>query len=145
MGIAKITNFNVYAQSPIDSRYVFTNSTSRDALASAYRYEGLITYVEADQAVYCLVGGITNSDWVKIASASGSAREVKTENENSFTGIEVGENIFTNPKSDPDIVVQVKDSNGQVLNLFPYVDQSSPYNIIIYSGVEYANAKVVII
>lgn len=42
-------------------------TTSRDAIPAARRSEGMMVYVEADEKVYILKGGVTNSDWEELA------------------------------------------------------------------------------
>lgn len=44
------------------------STTSRDAITSARRSEGMMVYVENDEKVYILKGGVTNNDWVEFTS-----------------------------------------------------------------------------
>lgn len=75
MAIDKIDGQNIYADVPIDSRFTFSTITTRNALNSAYRYEGMITYVidsdgAGNGAMYVLLDGITNSEWTVVSSGS---------------------------------------------------------------------------
>jgi hypothetical protein len=63
MAIELSSNFRLFAQLPLDSRFQVADTTERDAIPSGERYEGLETYCVADQTVYRLVGGITNTHW----------------------------------------------------------------------------------
>ena len=147
-GIGKIDGFNTYAPYPTDMlRVVFADITARDALNINYRYEGLITYVvdsdgAGNGAVYALIDGITNSDWVKLADGSGSSKEILDTNTDSYTGIQVGTNTFVNTKGSADVLVQVRDSNGNVLDFNPKITDSV---ITIYSGANLPNATLLII
>lgn len=149
-GISKIDGFNTYAPYPTDKlRGVHTNIAARDALSSSYRYEGLLTYViDSDGAnngaLYMLIDGITNSDWVKLAdiNGAGSSALVIDENKNSYTGIQSGTNIFVNTKESKDVIVQVRDENGNVLNFNPQITDTE---ITLYSGQTLPNATLVII
>lgn len=143
MGIDKISAFNIYAPELIDKlRGKFATTTLRDALDPSYRTEGLMTYCEDTQSLYMLIGGITNSDWVKIASSSGTPKEKVTDNNNAFTGIEIGLNVFNNPTGSRDVIVQFKDANGNVINLTPTIETNT---ISVMSGVTYAGAELIII
>lgn len=53
-GISLITNFNINAFAPIDSRIVATNSTMRDNIQ--YKYEGLKVYLQSDKKTYTWTG-----------------------------------------------------------------------------------------
>jgi hypothetical protein len=53
-GISLITNFNINAFAPIDSRIVATNSTMRDNIQ--YKYEGLKVYDLSDKKTYNWTG-----------------------------------------------------------------------------------------
>ena len=53
-GISLITNFNINAFVPIDSRIVATNSTMRDNIQ--YKYEGLKVYLQSDKKTYTWTG-----------------------------------------------------------------------------------------
>lgn len=68
MGIQLGSNFDLITGLPLDSRTVVADTTARDAIASGVRYEGMVVYVEADTTHYALKGGVTNSDWVALAS-----------------------------------------------------------------------------
>lgn len=57
------SNFKITSQIPIDSRFVFTDTTSRNALSINYRYQGLLTYTINDSTYWSLVGGLRNSNW----------------------------------------------------------------------------------
>lgn len=57
------TNFKINSQIPIDSRYVFTDTASRNAMSINYRYQGLLTYTINDSTYWSLVGGLNNSNW----------------------------------------------------------------------------------
>lgn len=71
MGIPLGSNFSVQTALPLDDRQVVTNSTSRDAIPSLVRYEGMIVFVIADQKNYQLVGGTANANWKQLSSGSG--------------------------------------------------------------------------
>jgi hypothetical protein len=62
------SNFGLTSGIPLDNRTVKADLTERDAIPAVSRYEGLTVYVESEEAVYMLVGGITNSDWVEGSS-----------------------------------------------------------------------------
>jgi hypothetical protein len=64
------SNFGLTSGIPLDNRTVKADLTERDAIPAVSRYEGLTVYVESEEVVYTLVGGITNSDWVE-GSAGG--------------------------------------------------------------------------
>jgi microcystin-dependent protein len=55
--------FEIGNNEPIDSRFVFLDLASRDALLSINRYEGLKVYVVTEGTFYSLIGGIENSNW----------------------------------------------------------------------------------
>jgi len=150
MSIPKVDGFVIYRGVAIDGRFAFATIGSRNALAPSWRYQGLISHVvdsdgAGNPALYCLMTGIDNADWIEIAGSSGSARVIVTVNQNAFVGIEAGANIYDNPKGTGDIIVQTKDANGQVLPINAIVDPSSPYEITIYSGYPIPNARIVII
>lgn len=70
MGIPLTLGFDMNAALPLDSRYIFANTTARDALVSGVRFEGLVCYVVADQKAYILKGGIANGNWAEFGSGS---------------------------------------------------------------------------
>jgi hypothetical protein len=45
-----------------------STTTVRDAIPDARRSEGMMVYVESDEKVYLLKGGITNTDWVELST-----------------------------------------------------------------------------
>jgi len=69
MGIVLASNFDVNAALPLDSRESVANTTARDAIVSGRRWQGMQVYVVADQKVYYLKSGITNSDWAELGSS----------------------------------------------------------------------------
>jgi len=68
------SNFGLTSGIPLDNRTAKADLTERDAIPAVSRYEGLTVYVESEEAVYTLVGGITNSDWVE-GSAGGTSTD----------------------------------------------------------------------
>ena len=69
-GISLITNFNINAFAPIDSRLVATNSTMRDNIQ--YKYEGLKVYVQDDKKTYTWTGTSWTAEGNGIYGGSGS-------------------------------------------------------------------------
>ncbi|HQK38540.1 MAG TPA: hypothetical protein PLO52_00320 [Flavobacterium alvei] len=69
MSIPLSSNFLLAAGLPLDDRTVVADITERDAIDNVKRYEGLTVYLESDASTYQLQGGITNSDWVLLASS----------------------------------------------------------------------------
>ncbi len=71
------SNFQLNSQLPLDARSVATTITTRNAISSGSRYEGMVVYVidsdgAGNPATYQLQNGITNSDWVEFGSGAGS-------------------------------------------------------------------------
>jgi len=76
MSINIASNFELFASLPLDDRTVAADITTRDAITSGQRYEGLWCYViDSDgggtPATYQLQNGVTNGDWVLIGSGAG--------------------------------------------------------------------------
>jgi hypothetical protein len=141
-GINKIDNFNIYKNALIDSRGYFATVVERDALNVAYRKEGLLTYCADTQTLYCLIGGTDNANWVAIGAIGGATKDVITENSTPYSGIEIGTNVFTNTKGVADVLVQFKDTNGNVLNFNPKIEATQ---ITISSAKTYPGAKLIIL
>lgn len=72
MGIVLASNFDVNTGLPLDSRFVTADLTSRDAIPSLVRWDGMFVYVESEERYFQLKGGITNSDWVEFGAGGGS-------------------------------------------------------------------------
>jgi hypothetical protein len=49
---------------------VVADLTERDAIATVKRFEGMTTYVTAEEKTFQLQGGITNSDWVEFGAGT---------------------------------------------------------------------------
>lgn len=60
----------VYMNEAKGGLHSVATTTARDAISSARRQEGMFCYVEADQKVYQLVGGIANANWTEFQSGS---------------------------------------------------------------------------
>lgn len=75
-------DFTRGAAKPLDDQFVKADQTARDAIVSGVRYEGMLVYVIADQLMYQLQGGITNSDWYVAGGGGGSSSPTV----DSFTG-----------------------------------------------------------
>lgn len=71
MSITLGSNFSIQTTLPLDDRFTVADLTARDAIDSGRRYEGLIVYVLGEATNFQLVGGVTNSDWVELASSGG--------------------------------------------------------------------------
>lgn len=71
MAIFLSSQFRELAGLPIEEKMVMIDLTARDAIPTIERYDGLFSYVVAEQKTYQLQGGITNSDWVEIGGATG--------------------------------------------------------------------------
>jgi len=69
MAINLSSQFKLNAGLPIEESMVVADLTARDAIATVKRFEGLTTYVTAEQKTYQLVGGIENTDWVEFGAA----------------------------------------------------------------------------
>ncbi len=81
VGVSQIqvgTNFDIFADAPIDTRLSVVDISTRNALI--WRYEGLIVYVEADSVNYQLQGDTTNADWYAISSGGTSGLWKQTNN-----------------------------------------------------------------
>ena len=63
-----LNQLQVSIAGPLDSRFCFDTTAERNDLPAGARYAGLITYVAEDDTLYFLQGGITNADWVSVAS-----------------------------------------------------------------------------
>ncbi len=74
-------------------------------------------------------------------AASASA---ETTNNKSYVGIEIGINIFANPKLSKDDIIQVKDEDGNILPFNLHVATTTSFAITITSGVAYHNARIII-
>lgn len=72
MAILIGSNFGVSTGLHIDSRAVQATVTARDAIPAGVRYIGMQVFVEEDSTNYQLLGGIENTNWVKISDADGS-------------------------------------------------------------------------
>lgn len=140
MAIEVTTNFDVNTNKPIDSRYEQNTIAERDLIPSIFRYKGMPCYVNDEDKAYMLVGGITNEHWVDISG--GLNRVVVVSNNNNFNGIEVGMNIFDNPKRNAYVLVFFIDASGNVLNFAPRILEET---ITISSGKTYEDAKLIII
>ena len=57
------TNFRVTGALPIDTRFVFEDTTARNLLFSEERYVGLICYTRADSSNWQLINGTENKNW----------------------------------------------------------------------------------
>lgn len=51
---------------PLDDSTVFDTIENRDAMVDGVRYQGMICYVEQDDTLYLLKGGIGNECWVAL-------------------------------------------------------------------------------
>lgn len=65
--------FDVNTEEPIDKRFVVEDLTERNAIDPFVRYEGLATYVKAEQTKYILKGGITNGHWIEDGGGGSSS------------------------------------------------------------------------
>ena len=72
MAIIVGSNFSVSTNLHIDDRAIMKTKVDRDAIAAGRRYLGMQVFVEEDSANYQLLGGIENTNWVKISDAEGS-------------------------------------------------------------------------
>lgn len=72
MAIIVGSNFSVSTNLHIDDRAIAATIEARDAIAVGRRYLGMQVFVEEDSANYQLLGGIENSNWVKISDSDGS-------------------------------------------------------------------------
>lgn len=73
MPISIITNFDINASQPIDSRMTVTNSSAREAIV--YKYEGLRTFQIDNQTEYLWKGGTWSTSGDGIYGGSGSLVE----------------------------------------------------------------------
>lgn len=87
------SNFQLNSQLPLDARSVATTITTRNAISSGARYEGMVVYVvdsdgSGNPATYQLQNGITNSDWVEFGSGvgSGTVTSVSVSTANGVSG-----------------------------------------------------------
>lgn len=62
-----LSGFRVQSNDAIDSRLVCADLAARDAIPAASRYEGLTTYVQSEEQIYILRGGIEDSNWTILA------------------------------------------------------------------------------
>lgn len=72
MAITLASNFDETAAVPLDSRYTRADTTARDAIVSGVRFQGLQVFTLADQKLWVLKTGLTNSDWVEAGGGGGS-------------------------------------------------------------------------
>lgn len=72
MAILIGSNFGVSTGLHIDSRAVQATIVNRDAIPAGVRYLGMQVFVEEDSTNYQLLGGLENTNWVKISDADGS-------------------------------------------------------------------------
>lgn len=70
-GIPLSSNFTMNASLPIEDRLSTADLTSRDALSSLRRWEGMLVYVVSEEKHYTLKGGITNGDWTELSGGGG--------------------------------------------------------------------------
>lgn len=75
-GIAITTNFDIKTGLPLDSRNVKADTTARDAIPLLERYIGLFVYVIADEILYYLKTGITDSDWEEFSGSGGGGASI---------------------------------------------------------------------
>ena len=72
MAILIGSNFGVSTGLHIDSRAVQATLTARDAIPAGVRYLGMQVFVQENSTNYQLLGGLENSNWVKMSDADGS-------------------------------------------------------------------------
>ena len=72
MAILIGSNFGVSTGLHIDNRAVQATITARDAIPAGVRYLGMQVFVEEDSSNYQLLGGLENTNWVKMSDADGS-------------------------------------------------------------------------
>lgn len=90
-GISLITNFNINAFAPIDSRMVATSSTARNNIT--YKYEGLKVYDQSDKKTYTWTGTTWSVEGNGIYGGSGSLVGDTVVN-TGFVGNTVGSQSF---------------------------------------------------
>jgi len=66
MAIVLNDNIDNRSPKPPEVKMQVADLASRDLIDSNYRWEGLTTYVIAEEKIYYLKGGITNSDWTEL-------------------------------------------------------------------------------
>lgn len=72
-GIPLVDGFDVTVNKPLDiARAIAADLTARDAIPLGIRYEGMTTYVIAEQTKFILIGGVTNAEWQEDAAGGGS-------------------------------------------------------------------------
>lgn len=95
-------DFTRGAAKPLDDQFVKADLTARDAIVSGIRYEGMMVYVVADQTMYQLQGGVTNSDWVGVGGASTSANQA-----NLIENLGVSTTVASNQ-----LIINIKQADG---------------------------------
>ena len=70
MSIPLVLGFERGMASPLDADYIQADITARNAIDPNIRYPGMTCYVDADNTLYILTGGIANTDWQPVGSGS---------------------------------------------------------------------------
>ena len=69
MPISILNGFNVTSANPADLKTIVPNSASLAGIASSWRYNGMLVYSVAEAAEWRLIGGIADSNWVKLSNS----------------------------------------------------------------------------
>ena len=72
MAILIGSNFKVSTNLHIDDRAIMATVVDRDAIPVGRRYLGMQVFVEENSSNYQLLGGLENTNWVKMSDANGS-------------------------------------------------------------------------
>lgn len=72
MAILIGSNFSVSTNLHIDDRAIMATITARDEIPAGRRYLGMQVFVEENSTNYQLLGGLENTNWVKMSDADGS-------------------------------------------------------------------------
>lgn len=130
MGIPLGSSFDRTSGVALDSSFIVANSTARDAIGAGIRYDGMLCYVVADQAMYQLKGGILNANWAAAGGGGGSVPIVDLFTGNGFL-------VAFTPTQDPvtkeNVAVYI-DGVRQSTSEYNIVGGDVEFNIAPYIG-----------
>ena len=119
MGMNISSNFDLFAQLPLDSRLVVADLATRDAIPDVQRYQGMVVFVVSEQKNYQLIEGIGNHQWVDITTryiTLSGGTNIFTGGTSTFPVINLEEDISLNSVSANTIYVQQLYLGGTLIN-----------------------------
>lgn len=123
--------FDPAYNAPIDARLECADITARNAIPSAYRYQGMIVYVYSDATLYTLDGGITNSDWRKVTTKKDNIITVAKGGGEYETIGEAVSNITGNTATNPMMIFVAPGYYEEDPIVIPHYVKIEGHNVIV--------------